>query len=282
MSCPVCHDVRTPRRLFEAHDSALVRCRACALVRVDPYPSAEEAIAQYDAGYFEDAERGYVDYVADEAVFRAEFRRRLRTIQSAGGHGALLDVGCASGALLSEAAALGFEASGIEPDETIARRAQERSGCPVRAGAIEDALLEAARYDVVTLFDVLEHVVDPLAVLAKLRVALHPGGMLAVTVPDFGGLWARVTGKRWPFVTPWEHLLYFTRRTLRRSLHEAGYERIRFHTARTPLSLGTAAAKGPVPANLVPKALHHRGIGLPAGTLFALATSPPLSEADMS
>lgn len=263
-----------PKRLFEAHGSTLVRCPRCALVRVDPFPKAEEVLVQYDTGYFQDPERGYLDYVADEAVYRREFRRRLHVIRGAGGRGVLLDVGCASGGLLAEARDAGFEPSGIEPSEGMARRAHQRTGCPVHAGSIDDALLPAAHYDVITLFDVLEHLVDPLAALNKMRNALQPGGLVAVTVPDFGGLWARATGRNWPFVTPWEHVLYFTRRTMRRTLHAAGYRRVRFHAARTPVSLATAAAKGSLPAGLVPRRWRHRGIGLPAGTLFALAQTP--------
>jgi len=241
-------------------------------------PAPEAALALYDAAYFEDARHGYVDYLADEPVFRAEFRRRLRVVQAAGGHGMLLDVGCASGALLREAERAGFTASGIEPSAEMAELAAARTGCPVRAGSIEAALVAAARYDVITLFDVLEHLVDPVPVLRKLQLGLMPGGLLAVTVPDFGGLWARVSGPRWPFVTPWEHLLYFTRRTLRAALCTAGFQDVHFAHAHTPLSFGTLASKVPLLGAVLPSALRHRGFGLPMGTLYALARSAPLER----
>jgi 2-polyprenyl-3-methyl-5-hydroxy-6-metoxy-1,4-benzoquinol methylase len=273
VSCPLC-DERTTRKVFRAHGTDLVRCRACSLVRVDPFPTAEQALALYDGDYFRDADTGYVDYVADEAVFRAEFRRRLRALRTAGGRGALLDVGCASGALLAEAAALGFEASGIEPALEMARHAADRAGCPVLATSLDDALLAPAHLDVVTLFDVLEHLVDPVAALHKLCLALRPGGLLAVTVPDFGGWWARLSGPRWPFVTPWEHLLYFTRRTLRRALLAAGLDHVTFHPARTPVSFRTLAVRAPWVGRLLPDA--GRGLGLPTGTLMAFARAPDL------
>jgi len=271
VSCPLCRNERRPRFVLRAHGSDLVRCRRCGLVRVEPMPAAAAALGLYEATYYRDPERGYVDYVADEAVFRAEFRRRLRVLRAAGARGALLDVGCASGALLREAAAAGFEPSGIEPSAEMARQAAARTGLPVRAGSIEDALVPAGRYDVVTLFDVLEHLVDPVPVLVKLRRGLVPGGLLAVTVPDFGGLWARLSGRHWPFVTPWEHLLYFTRGTLGEVLCEAGFADVRFARAQTPLSFGTLAAQLPFVRGLVPAALRHRGFGLPMGTLYAIA-----------
>jgi SAM-dependent methyltransferase len=278
VSCPLCGDGREARHVLRAHGTDLVRCRRCRLVRIDPMPEAEALLAQYDGGYFADGARGYVDYVADEAVYRAEFRRRLRVIRAAGGRGVLLDVGCASGALLAEAGALGFDARGLEPAEDMARRAAERTGRPVHAGSLDDALLAPVSFDVVTLFDVLEHVPDPVRALRKLRIALRPGGLLALTVPDFGGWWARLAGARWPFITPWEHVLYFTRRTLALALREAGFVHVRFAPACTPVSFVTAAAKGPLPARWIPRALAHRGIGLPAGTLFALADAPAIPE----
>ena len=278
MRCPVCPEARPPRFVFQAHGSTLVRCARCALVFVQPMPDPEALLRQYAPSYYEDPKRGYVDYGGDESVFRAEFRRRLRTIAAAGGRGALFDVGCATGALLLEAAALGFTPSGLEPSEEMARRAAERSGCPVRAGSIEAALLSTARFDVITLFDVLEHLVDPLPVLQRLRRALVPGGLLAVTVPDFGGVWARCSGPRWPFVTPWEHVLYFTRRSLLRTLVGAGFREVGFRRGATPLSLGTLADKLPALRPLVPAGLRHRGFGLPAGTLFALARAPALAS----
>lgn len=252
-------------------EGRIVACTRCALARIDPMPAPAEARALYDDDYFADPQRGYVDYAADDAVFRAAFRRRLRQIRRAGGHGRLLDVGCATGGALIEAQALGFTPAGIEPAPGIARAAAERSGCPVRVGTLDDAILAAASYDVVTMFDVLEHLTDVGAALRRLRLVLAPRGMLAVTVPDFGGLWARASGRRWPFLTPWEHLVYFTRRTLRGALRRAGFTQVTFHPATTPVSFGTLAAKSPVPAALVPPAWRHRGVGLPFGTLFALA-----------
>lgn len=270
MTCPACRHDRA-RFVLRAHDTDLVRCRGCGLVRVDPLPEAGAVLAQYDAAYFENPDRGYLDYVADEEVFRAEFRRRLRTIRAAGGAGRLLDVGCASGALISEAALQGFHPRGLEPAAAMARRAAERTGLPVQAASLSDVLIAAASLDVVTMFDVLEHLVDPLEALGKLRLGLRPGGLLAVTVPDFGSWWARLSGPRWPLLTPWEHVLHFTRPTLADVLRRAGFGRIRFHAARVPVSLATAAAKGAPPLAVLPRRFAHRDVSLPVGTIFALA-----------
>lgn len=234
-------------------------------------PRAADAAAQYDDDYFRDGARGYVDYAADDAVFRAVFRQRLQTLRRSGAGGTLLDVGCATGGLLLEAKALGFAPRGIEPAPATARRAAERTGCPVFTGTLGAALLPAATYDVITAFDVLEHLTDVGPALHRLRLALAPGGRLAVTVPDFGGAWARLSGRRWPLLTPWEHLLHFTRRSLRSALRTAGFRSVAFHPTATPLGFGTLAARVGLGAAVVPAGWRHRGFGLPFGSLFCVA-----------
>ena len=186
-ACCLCGATTKPRMRFPLEPRALVACRSCGLVRVDPMPTVTEAIALYDEAYFQGGTQGYVDYEGDAPVFRAEFRRRLRALRGLGAHGRLLDVGCAAGLALVEAGRLGFAPSGLEPEPVMAARARARAGVPVLASSLEKALLQRGTRETITCFDVLEHFVDPLAALRQMRQALVPGGWLAVTTPDFGG-----------------------------------------------------------------------------------------------
>ncbi len=238
-------------------------------MRVGALPSPAEAVRLYDARYYADPERGYLDYAADERLFRREFRRRLRALPRGPRGRRLLDVGCATGALLLEAARAGYRPEGLEPSEEVAGRTRTRTGLPVLAGTIEDAPLAPGRYDVVTLFDVLEHLPRPVPPLARIHAALRPGGTLAVTVPDVGCLWARVSGRHWPLVTPHEHLVYFTRRTLQRTLLRAGFARVSFVPVRTVFSLATAASRL-APGRRLPALVARRGVSLPTGSIYAL------------
>ena len=194
-----------------------------------------------------------------------------------GARGTLLDVGAATGAFLAEAAAAGFAVAGVEPSAWAAEVARAR-GLDVCTGTVEALGDAAGRFDVVTSFDVVEHLVDPVEGVRTLSRHARPGGLVAVTVPDFGGWWARCSGARWPFVTPKEHLHYFTRRTLRALLTAAGLRVREVSLATTPLSLGTALAKGlgaagaAVARVLGPAA--DRGGALPFGTLFAVGQRP--------
>ena len=95
----------------------------------------------------------------------------------------LLDVGCGSGAFLVCARDRGLEAVGLELAHAAARAARERAGVPVLVGGLE-ALAPAARFDVVTLWNVLDQVPDPLQLLAECRARLAPNGLLFARVPN--------------------------------------------------------------------------------------------------
>lgn len=273
--CPLCGGVaRGP--VLRHPDGVLARCRGCGLVSVDPLPAADAALTQYDAGYFRGA--GYRDYVAEERAFRGVFRRRLARLRAFGARGALLDVGAATGAFLAEAAAAGFAVAGVEPSAWAAEVARGR-GFDVVTGPVEALDATRGAFDVVTSFDVVEHLVDPVAGVRTLVRHARPGGLVAVTVPDFGGWWARCSGARWPFVTPREHLHYFTRRTLRALLGAAGVRVEEVSLAATPLSLGTALSKafgaaGAAATRALGRAAD-RGGALPFGTLLAIGRRPP-------
>ncbi len=278
-ACALCGSLTAPRMRFPLELRALVTCRRCGLVRVDPMPSATEAVALYDEAYFRGGTQGYVDYEGDAAVFRAEFRRRLRALRAIGAHGRLLDVGCAAGLALVEAQQLGFAPDGLEPEPAMAARARARAGVPVLASSLERALLQRGTRETITCFDVLEHFVDPLAALRQMRQALVPGGWLAVTTPDFGGWWARVQGRRWPFITPHEHLHYFDRRRLSDLFRAAGLTNLTLLHARTPASFATLLHHTVPFLRHTPRVLAGRGVGLPFGTLFLAARSPSPSSA---
>jgi SAM-dependent methyltransferase len=270
--CAGCASLRR-RVALRAPGGTLLRCRDCGLVSVEPLPTLAVALAQYDGAYFR-GDHGYRDYAAEEANYRATFRRRLQRIRGFGGAGRLLDVGAATGAFLLEARQARFDVAGLEPVDSIAEAARKR-GLDVRTGSIESLASSLDVFDVVTAFDVVEHLVDPLGGLRALASAVRGGGLLVVTVPDFGGLWARASGRRWPFITPPEHLHYFTRRSLRGALRTVGLDVLEVSTVSTPLSFGTLARKAagalarPLERLLGP--LADRGGALPFGTLMAVA-----------
>jgi SAM-dependent methyltransferase len=155
---------------------------------------------------------------------RRDARVRLGFVAAHATSGRLLDVGAAGGAFVEQAIARGYEAEGVEPTPEFAAFARDTLGVPVRATTVEHADLQPASLDVVTMWHVLEHVPDPVAVLDLLRDALAPGGVLAIEVPNAGGHLARSQGTAWPSLEPDVHVNQFGPRSLRRALERAGFD----------------------------------------------------------
>jgi SAM-dependent methyltransferase len=181
----------------------------------------------------------------DPGVYQAELdgrrrtaRRHLRIVHRHVRGGRLLDVGCASGLFLRLAAEAGWEPTGVEPSRELWRQAADalQGKGEVLCTTLEPAPLAAASFDAITLWDVLEHVPDPLAMLRKCGGLLRPGGFLFLNVPDLDSLEARVLGRRWPLLLA-EHLNYFNRPSLQFCGTKAGLKLAEFGRRRAHFSL---------------------------------------------
>ena len=198
--------------MFEVRGSTLHRCGRCGFVQVRDQPTAEELHQIYAQAYF--ARGKYEDDVAQQR----ENDRRLRLIEDAGvpAGARVIDVGCATGDFVQHAARR-YDMWGIDVSPYATQLAREKN--PERAdriftGFIEDQRFEPASFDAIVMWDVIEHVWDPGAVCRQLVGLLKPGGVLILSTPDIGAATARVMGTRWAFMTPPEHLSFFSASSL--------------------------------------------------------------------
>ena len=193
---------------------AIVRCTECGFVFQNPQPIPDDLIEAYelvvDTRYDQERE-GRIH----------TFTRSLRELEEYCGRGRLLDVGSHLGFFVEVADKAGWDAQGIEPSEWAAATARHR-GLPVKQGSIDD-LVPDASYDAVTLWDVIEHLADPMDAIARLNGMLKPGGVLALSTMDVDAHVARLLGSRWPWYMQM-HLFYFSRRTLRALVERSGFE----------------------------------------------------------
>lgn len=223
--CPVCENP-DPALYLDGDDSEIslasvgssrtllshgriLRCTSCGLGYRSFRPRSEELGRLYRA--------------ADDSRYEAEMPNRWRTAQRnkkiidryVTGKGALLDVGCASGAFLRVMRDHGWDGEGIEPSESQFQRASKLLGdsSHLQQCMLQDALL-TREYDLITLWDVLEHVTEPAAFLRLATSHLKRGGHLALNVPRLDSFVARLLGSRWPLLLA-EHLNYFTIPSLR-------------------------------------------------------------------
>ncbi len=179
----------------------------------------------YDEGYFGGRSfGGYPDYLRDRELLLSNFARRVRWLRPHARGARLLDVGAAYGFLVEAARREGFDAIGLEPAQGCVAWARRELGVEMVPGSIERASFAEESFDVVTLLDVIEHVVDPALALRQVRRWLRPGGLVVIETGDYQGLLARVCGSRWYYYDPPQHLTYFSRLSLERLLRRTGFE----------------------------------------------------------
>ena len=231
-ACLVCSAQVEPRTAIawrkDGHD--IVRCPACRFVFRAELPDQQALDLIYDEGYFRDepdhADRhGYSDYLKDAELHRANARRRLRLLaRRLPAPGSLLDVGCAAGFFVDEALRAGWHASGIDVSATMVDWARSELGIPVSCASFTHDGVDVSQLDAVTMWDYIEHSVDPRADLERAHDLLRPDGLIALSTGDIGSLPARLSGRRWHLLTPEHHNFFFEKRTLRRLLESSGFE----------------------------------------------------------
>jgi 2-polyprenyl-3-methyl-5-hydroxy-6-metoxy-1,4-benzoquinol methylase len=193
---------------------SLLRCRKCGFIFADG-----DELDRLTSLYEELADPGYDDSHEPRLL---QMRWLLDVaLQQTPGARTLLDVGAASGLLAAEAAALGLDATGIEPSRALVEAARRVHGVELVHGVLPHPELAERRFDLVCLVDVLEHVADPVALLECCADRLAPGGTLVLVTPDVSSLAARVLGDRW-----WHfrlaHVGYFDGHTLEHAVRKAG------------------------------------------------------------
>lgn len=226
--CAACGGERF-RRLYRVGEYPIVRCRRCGLIQAGRIPSPEELSAFYDAHYAAEQDE-MVGGLSDSK--RAQGKERLAALEPLAAGRRLLDVGCSFGFFLQAAREAGWTVQGIEMSTAGYRYATEVLGLPVVHGAIETAALPEGAFDVVTMWDVLEHTIEPATALGKVRELLADDGLLALVVPNAASPPARLGGSSWPWMIPPAHLYYFTPETLAGLLESAGFSVERVETLK--------------------------------------------------
>jgi SAM-dependent methyltransferase len=168
---------------------------------------------------------GYTDYRGEQERYLRTFRLRLDYVLRGGPRGGRsLDVGSAAGFCLAVLRERGFDAYGVELSADIASYAIEELGFDtVHVGTLDTAPFPDASFDLVTMWDVLEHVVDPLELLSEARRKLTQDGLLVIETQDIDSRFARLLGRSWQHYKHPEHILHFTPGSLERLLARAGF-----------------------------------------------------------
>lgn len=201
----------------------VVRCLQDGLIFTSPRPV--DLAPFYDERYYNGGMPGvYANYTsfANEEL-TPEWNKRLDIIEaSLGGQpGHLLDVGCATGSFLNLARDRGWQVSGVELSDWAVQSAIKMYSLNVIQGSLPDARLNSATYDAVTLWDCIEHLANPEAVLREVRRLLKPEGLLMLSTGALPHKDPSLISK-W-YYPPW-HLYYFSEETMHKLLRKCGFE----------------------------------------------------------
>jgi SAM-dependent methyltransferase len=153
--------------------------------------------------------------------------------------GALLDLGCSSGAFLESLRGETWRLYGIEMSAETAKTAEARSGAQVFVGDVPEAPFGPESFDVITCFDVLEHLYEPQRVLARVSEWLKPGGIFYVLVPNIDSAEARVFGSYWHGLELPRHLFHYSPAALKHLAESVGLRAVSVETRRNP-AVGTS------------------------------------------
>jgi len=230
--CPICRRtgaqqwMRAPDRLHGRREEyILLRCPGCSLVWLDNAPRPEEMHHHYT-----DAYHRLISGAGENSPDR--WRDRIDTLRHFKQSGALLDLGCSSGGFLSAFATDVWKLYGIEMSVECAKRAEATTGADVFVGDVPDAPFPANMFDVITCFDVLEHMYQPLRVMTKVREWLKPNGIFYVQVPNIDSAEARLFRSYWHGLEMPRHLFHFNPKSLATLADGAGLVTASLETRR--------------------------------------------------
>lgn len=218
--CFICSS-ENQKPLFKKKGWQFVSCKECGFVYVNPRLSEEDTALIYkESSWFEgkrcDDSRGK-DYLTGETAYTERAKTDLNGIKSYIQRGSILDIGCGIGHFLSVAKADGWNVYGIEISP-FAASVCKKKGLDVFIGNFSDADYNYNMFDVITAFDVLEHVVDPNPFVEKVVGMLKKNGLFVVSVPNVASFAAKVKKCKWSqFIVP-EHLNYFSSQTMKKFL----------------------------------------------------------------
>ena len=229
---PIFDNVQWPICAFEAiyngrrRSYHLYGCSSYAHLFVWPVPA--NSLEIYSDDYFSGAADGYgyVDYDRDKQPMVYTFEQYLDILSRFSPEGgSLLDIGAATGFFLDLAQKRQWKTFGVEPSGFAAAIGRKK-GIQIKTGLLEEGDFAEESLDVVTLWDVIEHLAEPSATIRLIHKFLKPKGVIAINTPDFGSLLARALGLKWHLIVPPEHVNLFNEKSLKVLLEHGGFEAV--------------------------------------------------------
>ena len=214
--CTICGDYNNGKYLFEKSSNnfdsnclRIYKCRKCKSIYLGKYNSnfEEDLYAYYDKSS---------DYTKDQVysqLTKQSYIKVLGLLKAYGSGQTILDVGCGNGSFVDIAMENGYKVRGIDLSQS-AINIGLKFNLPVENMDFLSSEIRNASFDVITMFEVIEHLPEPVKFLKKAELVVRPNGIVYLTTPNFNSIERRIFGKRWNIFHR-EHLTYFTPGTLR-------------------------------------------------------------------
>ncbi len=242
LPCAIC-DSKTPSNydlLFELGDYEVVKCRKCGLVYVN--------------ALFEEVKRASGKVYASEIyahigkTLLRRFSEDIKKIGSLSAKGSILDIGCGYGYFLTLAQENGWDCTGVEINQELVTYLNSEKGLHVRVGSLSEQHFAQESFDVVTLFNLIEHLLYPAEALSEVNRVLKKGGLLVIETPTEDGLFKKIaaflyraTNGRFKVMIRGAyqkggHHFGFSRKSLRTMLEKHGFEILSVEGRMSPFS----------------------------------------------
>jgi SAM-dependent methyltransferase len=227
MTCNYCGSTKK-KTIVYGKPYAVVTCLGCGLSFLSPQPTKKELTKLYNSQYFNNSDGGpgYTNYVGLARDLELEAKRRLSYIQKYSKTGTVLDAGCGFGTFLIRAKQMGYTVTGCDISLDAANELR-KNHIRVITADIASKQFPKGCYDIITAWDVIEHVTNPMQTFKAFCNSLRRGGYLFMTTPNMESIDAKLLGTKWyGFKKIPEHLYYFTPATIGAYLQKTGYELI--------------------------------------------------------
>ncbi len=212
--CLICSSNKL-KKLERYSNNYLVKCNNCGLVFCEPIPSQQELnnyykIYAYENNYYSPiTKQRYIELLKKFEQFRVTNN--------------LLDVGCGNGFFLEVAKNHGWNVYGTEYSEKAIEILQEKS---IKAfkGELNTNNFKPETFDIITSFEVMEHINNPIEEVSKFNTLLRKGGVLYITTPNFNSISRNLLKEKWNIIGYPEHLTYYTINTINKLVKQNNFK----------------------------------------------------------
>ena len=227
-ACLVCNSTNIAPLAGYYNTKGLVKCKACSFVFMENIPTLEELDAHYST-------YAYGGSAVLSPITIKSYQQLLDELEPYRNNGRILDVGCGRGWFLEEAKKRGWEVYGTEYS-TRAIELCEEKGIAMKAGELDASMFEPGYFDVITSFEVIEHINNPHDKMALVAQFLRKGGLFYCTTPNFNSILRHYLKADYHVIDYPEHLSYYTRKTLNKVLCQHGFRVKRFRSTGISLT----------------------------------------------